>query len=258
VVAVPRALRYTGREIRIWQRLWHGSIFSGLAMPLMFLGAMGWGLGGLVDENSGSVEGVDYLTFVAPGLLVVAAMQNNAGGALWGVMAGHKWMGGYHAAVATPLRPADVFVGNLTWSATWSAMMATPFVLIAALLGGVPSWWGVLAIPVAALCAASFAAPLAAFSATQDSDVSFPIIMRLVILPLSLFSGTFFPLDNLPAGIRPVAWFTPLWHAAELARGATTGSIGLGSALLHLVVLGGFIAAGTAVGVRTFTRRLTP
>jgi lipooligosaccharide transport system permease protein len=257
-MTTPRALRYTGREFRIWQRLWYGTVFSGLAMPVMFLGAMGWGLGGLVDENTGRVQGLDYLTFVAPGLLVVGAMQNNAGGALWGVMAGHKWLGGYHAAVATPLRPGDVFAGNLLWNGLWSAMMATPFVLVAALMGGVPSWWGVLAIPVAALCAVAFAAPLAAFSATQDSDVSFPIIMRLVILPLSLFSGTFFPLDNLPAAVRPVAWCTPLWHAAELARGATTGSIELGAAVVHLAVIGGFIAVGAAVGVRTFTRRLAP
>jgi lipooligosaccharide transport system permease protein len=111
---------------------------------------------------------------------------------------------------------------------------------------------------VAALCAVAFAAPLSAFSATQDSDVSFAIIMRLVILPLSLFSGTFFPLENLPAAIRPVAWCTPLWHAAELARGATTGSIGLGAAALHLLVLAAFIGVGAAFGVRTFTRRLAP
>jgi len=133
-----------------------------------------------------------------------------------------------------------------------------PFVAVAALLGGVLSPWGVLAIPVAALCAVAFAAPLSAFSITQESDVSFPIIMRLVILPLSLFSGTFFPLDNLPAGIRPIAWATPLWHAAELARGATTGSIGLVTALAHLAVLAGFIGVGAAFGVRNFTRRLAP
>jgi lipooligosaccharide transport system permease protein len=257
-VAAPRALLYAEREFRIWQRLWYGSVFSGVAMPLMFLGGIGVGLGGLVDEGAGNLHGLDYLTFLAPGLLVVSAMQNNAGGALWQVMAGHKWLGGYHAAVATPLRPADVYGGYLIWSATWAAMMAVPFLAVAALLGGVPSAWGLLAIPVAALCAVAFAAPLSAFSATQDSDVSFPIIMRLVILPLSLFSGTFFPLENLPAGIRPVAWCTPLWHAAELARGATTGSIGLGAALLHLLVLAAFIGLGAALGVRTFTRRLAP
>jgi lipooligosaccharide transport system permease protein len=116
----------------------------------------------------------------------------------------------------------------------------------------------VLAIPVAALCAVAFAAPLAAFGATQDGDSAFPIIMRLIVFPLSLFSGTFFPLEQLPAGLRPIAWCTPLWHCAELARGATMGSIGLLAALGHLAVIGLYIAVGSWFGVRTFTRRLTP
>jgi lipooligosaccharide transport system permease protein len=257
---MPRALRYTEREFRVWRRIWYGSVFSGVAMPVMFLGAMGLGLGGLVDEGgrNASLQGIDYLTFVVPGLLVVGAMQNNAGGALWGTVAGHKWLGMYHAAVATPMRPGDVYFGNLLWCAAWSAMMAVPFVAVAAVIGGVPSPWGVLAILTAALCAVAFAAPLAAFAATQDSDSTFPIIMRLIVLPLSLFSGTFFPLEQLPAGLRPIAWCTPLWHCAELARGATTGSIGLVTALGHLLVVAGFVAVGSFFGVRTFTRQLTP
>jgi lipooligosaccharide transport system permease protein len=253
-----RAILYAERDARVWLRLWRGTVFSGLAMPIMFLGAMGVGLGGLIDERSGSVEGLDYLTFVAPGLLVAGAMQNAAGAALWQVMAGHKWLRVFHAAVATPLRPADVFGGYLIWTTTWAVMMATPFVLVAALLGAIPSPWGVLAVPVAGLCALSFTAPLAAFSVTQESDASFPIILRLIILPLFMFSGTFFPVENLPAGVRPVAWCTPLWHAVELARGATTGSIGLGAATLHLAYLGVLTGLGLAWGVRTFTRRLTP
>jgi lipooligosaccharide transport system permease protein len=78
------------------------------------------------------------------------------------------------------------------------------------------------------------------------------------VLPLFMFSGTFFPLENLPAGVRPVAWCTPLWHAVELARGATTGSIGPGAAALHLAYLVALIGLATAWGVRTFTSRLAP
>jgi lipooligosaccharide transport system permease protein len=253
-----RALLYAERDARVWRRLWRGTVFSGVAMPIMFLGAIGVGLGGLVDERSGSVQGLDYLSFVAPGLLVAGAMQNAAGNALWQVMAGHKWLHVFDAAVATPLRPADVYGGYLIWTTTWALMTAVPFVLVAALLGAVPSPWGVLAVPVAGLCALSFTAPLAAFSASQDSDASFPIIIRLVVLPLFMFSGTFFPLENLPAGIRPVAWVTPLWHSVELARGATTGSIGPGAALLHLAYLAALIALAATWGVRSFTRTLTP
>jgi lipooligosaccharide transport system permease protein len=256
--ALPGMLRYTEREARVWSRLWRGSVFSGIVTPILFLGAMGLGLGGLVDENAGTVDGLDYLTFVTPGLLAASAAQNASGASLWPVMAGMKWMRIYHAAVATPLRPSEVYGGYLAWQALFIGINAIPFVVVAALLGGVPSAWGVLAVPAAMLCALAFCAPLTAYVGTQDSDASFPTIMRVLVLPLFLFSGTFFPLDQLPAGLRPVAWVSPLWHGVELCRGATTGSIGLGSVLLHVGVLAGYVAVGGAWGARTFTRRLTP
>ncbi|MGH9213807.1 MAG: ABC transporter permease [Acidimicrobiales bacterium] len=255
---VPGMLRYAEREARVWSRLWRGSVFSGVVTPILFLGAMGLGLGGLVDENAGTVDGLAYLTFVTPGLLAASAAQNAAGAALWPVMGNMKWMRIYHAAVATPLRPSEVYLGYMAWQSVYIGVHAVPFVVVAALLGGIPSAWGILAIPAAALCALAFCAPLAAFVATQDSDASFPTIMRVLVLPLFLFSATFFPLDQLPVGIRPIAWVSPLWHGVELCRGATTGSIEPWAVLLHVGVLGAFTAVGAAWGSRTFTRRLTP
>ncbi|HEY3140614.1 MAG TPA: ABC transporter permease [Acidimicrobiales bacterium] len=261
VVARPAALlpalRYVEREARVWRRLWRGGVFSGLVTPILFLGAMGLGLGGLVDDK-GSVSGLDYLTFVAPGLLAASALQSAAGSSLWPVMGGVKWQGHFNAAVASPLRPADVYFGYVTWIGIQVGMHAVPFVIVAALLGGVPSAWAILAIPAAVLCALAFAAPLVAFAVVQQTDVYFAVVMRILVLPMFLFSGTFFPLENLPAGIRPVAWITPLWHGVELCRGATTGSLGLAAALGHIAFLAGCIAAGALWGVRNFSRRLTP
>jgi lipooligosaccharide transport system permease protein len=254
-VAAP-ALRYLEREVRVWSRLWRGSVFSGLVSPLLFLGAMGMGLGGLVDDRSGPVQGLDYLTFVAPGLLVASAAMNAAGSSLWPVVSGHKWMGHYRAAAAAPLRPSDVYTGYLAWIGLHTILHAVPYLAVAALLGGVPSPWGVLAVPVAALCAVSFAAPLAAYAIAQDSDAHFAAIMRLVVLPLFLFSGTFFPVSDLPVGLRPIAWVTPLWHASELCRAMTSGVIDLPATLLHLAVLLTCIALGVLWGITTFTRRL--
>jgi lipooligosaccharide transport system permease protein len=125
-------------------------------------------------------------------------------------------------------------------------------------LGGIRSPWAVFAIPAAALTALAFAAVLAAYSCTQDTDRNFAGILRLIILPLMLFSGTFFPLENLPAGFRPIAWATPMWHGVELSRGATTGSIELASAGLHVAFLIAFVVLGAMWGVRSFTRRLAP
>ena len=249
-------LRQTEREARVWAQLWKGSVLTGIVTPLLFLGAMGLGLGGLVDENQGDVGGLDYLTFVAPGILAASVLQTAAGASLWPVMGGIKWNRTFHASVATPLAPGDVYGGYLVWLATRVAMDATAFVVVAALLGGVPSPWAVLAVPAAVAGGLAFAAPLIAFSATQDSDVPFAVIMRVLVLPMFLFSGTFFPLDQLPAGFRPVAWFTPLWHAVELCRGATTGSLDPLSGVGHAAFLAACAAAGWLWGTRAFTRRL--
>jgi lipooligosaccharide transport system permease protein len=135
-------------------------------------------------------------------------------------------------------------------------MGAVAFLAVAALLGGIPSWWGLLAVPAAVLCACAFAALLSAFASTQETDASFPVIMRLGVVPLFLFSGTFFPIEQLPAALRPLAVASPLWHGVELCRMATTGSISWVPAAGHLAVLVAVTAAGAWWGMRTFGRKL--
>ncbi|MBA2625238.1 MAG: ABC transporter permease [Acidimicrobiia bacterium] len=249
-------LRVVERELRIFRRLWRGSIFTSFLTPVLFLAAMGFGLGGLVDERNADVAGVDYLEFLAPGLLAASAMVSAAGGSLWPVMGGMKWTRTFHAMVSTPLAASDVYGGFVAWISLRATISAAAFLLVATVLGAVPSPWGVLALPATALTAAAFVAPLAAFSATQDSDAAFPVIMRLGIVPLFLFSGTFFPLEQLPDGLEPLAVLSPLWHGVELCRGATTGSLDLLPALGHVAALLACVAAGCWWGARTFTRRL--
>jgi len=257
-VAVPVMLRYTEREARGWLKLWKAWVFSFFVVPLLFLGGIGLGLGSYVDSGTGSssVGSFDYLTFVAPGLLAGGVMQNMTGDGLWGVMGGHKWQGTFNAAVASPLRPADVFGGWLLWRGVMSGASAVSFVVTAALLGAVPSVWGVLAVPAAVLCALTFSSLLAAWSITRDTDGSFPVIFRIVIMPMFVFSGTFFPLSDLPSAIRPLAWATPLWHVVELCRGATTGTLGLVEGVGHTAYLATAIALGCLLAGRGFTRRL--
>jgi lipooligosaccharide transport system permease protein len=249
-------LRVAEREARIWVRAWRNVAITGILTPLLFLGAMGLGLGGLVDANSGEVEGLSYLVFVTPGILAAASLQTASGDAMWPVMGGIKWMKTYHAAVATPLTPADVYGGYLVWIGCRLSINATCFLVVATLLGGVPSPWGVLAVPAAVAGALALAAPLVAYSAGRENDVSFPIIFRVLVMPMFLFSGTFFPIDQLPAGLRALAWASPLWHAVELARGATTGAIELLPAAGHVAFLAACITAGWMWGTRVFTRKL--
>jgi lipooligosaccharide transport system permease protein len=256
-VSTPPVVRVMEREVRVLARLWRGMVFSTLLSPLLFLAAMGLGLGGLVKAHTGQVAGLTYLDFVAPGLMVASAMQLAANEAMWPVLGGVKWMRTFFATTATPITPGEVIVGYVLWVVVRAIGASTVFFVVAALLGAVPSAWGVLSIPAAALCAGAFAAPLAAYSVTLDTDLVFPVIMRVGVLPLFLFSGTFFPLSQLPSGLRPLAAMSPLWHGVELARGATTGTLHLGADIVHVVVLLACVGAGFVWGRRTFARRLT-
>ena len=255
---VPGTVELLERELLVFRRLWHAFTFSSFAMPLLFLVAMGLGLGGVIDDRPDAVEGLSYLQFVAPGLMVAAAMQQAAGESLWPVLGGIKWDGRYIAMVASPLSATDVYQGLLAWIALRVTAASTVFLLVASLLGGIVSPWGVLAVPATVLCAVAFAATLAAFAVTQDNDVPFAMIMRLGVMPLFLFSGTFFPVENLPDAIEPLSWLSPLWHGVELARHASAGDPAWGADALHVLVLLAMVAAGVAWGRRTFARRLTP
>ena len=256
-MSTPMAVRVVEHQAQVFLRFWRGTVVSYILTPLLFLVAMGVGLGGIIDKRAGPVGGVSYLHFVAPGLMVAAAMQGAVAESMWPVMAGTKWVRVYHAMVATPLRPSDVYLGVVGWTAARVAIGASAFLVVATALGAIASPWAVLAVPGAALCGAAFAAIVTAFSATQDTDQRFPVIMRLGVMPLFLFSGTFFPVSQLPHALRPVAAVSPLWHGVELCRAATTGRWRMGPAAVHVVVLFGCIFVGWVWGRRAFTRKLT-
>jgi len=255
-MATPLALRVAAHQAQLYRRFWRSSVFAYVLSPVLFLAAIGVGLGDMIDKQNATVGGFSYIVFVAPGLMAAAAMQGAAADSLWPIMAGTKWIRVFHAMVATPIRPRDVYDGTVASTTVRAGAGATVFLVVAALFGAVPSFWGVLAIPAAALCAAAFAAPLTAFAATQETDLRFPVIMRLAILPLFLVSGTFFPISQLPDWLQPLAWLSPLWHGVVLCRDATTGTLGPGSVVVHAAVLVACVAAGRAWGVRSFTRRL--
>ena len=250
-------LRALEREMLVYRRTWRGSAFSAFVQPLLFLGAMGLGLGGLIDERGSDAAGLDYLAFVAPGLLVASALLNAAAESMWPVMGGVKWMGQFNSMVATAMTPGDVYGGLVLSTAIRTAMAAAPFLLVAALLGGTTSWWAPLALLPAVLVASATGTVLAGYAVAQESDSTFPLVMRLGVIPLFLFSGTFFPVEQLPEALEPVVWASPLWHAVEPARDFTTGSLGWSTAG-HLAVLVALTLVALPWGIRRWERRLTP
>jgi lipooligosaccharide transport system permease protein len=258
-MGVDGALRVVEREARIYRRLWRGNAFSTFVGPSLYLGAMGLGLGGLIEANNTTVDGLSYLQFVAPGLLAATSLQMAAGDSMWPVMAGTKWIRHYHAMVAAPLEAADVMLGHLGWMAIRLSMAGAAFLIVAALLGALASPLAVFALPAAVLTGLAFAAPLTAFAATQETDHRFALVMRFCVLPLFLFSGTFFPISQLPTWMQAVAWVSPLWHGVVLCRSATTATLpdgGWAAIGVHLAIIMAFVVTGVAWGTRTFARRL--
>ena len=241
-----------------YRRTFRASMFTSFLSPLLFLTAMGIGLGGYVDATAdAALHGLTYLQFLAPGLLVATVMQSAAFEATFPIIGGLNWQRTFHAMYATPLSPGDIALGNLTWTAVRLAMISTVFTAIVVLLGAAYSPAIVLGIPIAILTGMAFAAPIAAFSATQRTPARFNVIFRFIITPLFLFSGVFFPIESLPAVLQPLAWVSPLWHGVVVTRAVVFGLVGeVPLLLVHLGILVVIVAVGTWAAVRLIERRL--
>jgi lipooligosaccharide transport system permease protein len=242
-----------------YKRSYRASIFSSFLTPVLFLAAMGLGLGSYVDGSSNdSLGGVSYLAFLAPGLLAATCMQSAAFEAAFPIMAGLVWSRIFHAMYATPVTGRDIALGNLVWIAARMLLIATVFTIVIVAFGAAASPLVILAIPAAALTGLAFAAPIMAFSATQRTPEKFNAVFRFGITPLFLFSGTFYPVESLPTFLQPLAWITPLWHGVSLTRGLSLGTIGEdpGLALVHLLALLAFFGVGTVLAIRTVSAKL--
>jgi lipooligosaccharide transport system permease protein len=250
-------------ELRAMQyrRTFRASIFSSFLSPVLFLASMGIGLGMYVDQSptaTAALGGLTYLQFLAPGLLAATAMQSAAFESTFPIMAGLEWQKVFHAMYATPIRPRDIVIGNLTWIAIRLTSICSIFVIVMTLFGAAASPLILLAIPAAVLTGMAFATPIAAFSATQRTPEKFNAVFRFGITPLFLFSGTFFPISNLPPLLQPIAWLSPLWHGVELSRALALGTLSEAPllALVHVAVLTTITVAGAIWAFRTVERRL--
>ena len=251
-----RWLSVFGYLATVYKRTWRGSIIGRFLSPLFFLLSMGLGLGALVDDRAGGVDGLPYLQFVVPAIVATQAMWVAMGESTYQVLGYIKWNMGYHAMLASPLGIRDILVGHLLSIAGHLTVATTIFMAVAALFGGFSSWWALLSLPIAVLSGMAFTVPIFAFTARQEGDSGFNILFRWVMTPLMLFSGTFFPVDQLPLWMQPVAWLTPLWHGVEASRQVATGQVDWLSLVLHLLVLVAFVAVGWVLAVRSFTTRL--
>jgi lipooligosaccharide transport system permease protein len=252
----------TLRGLRCWlttyRRTWRSSFLSSAFGPMFYLGAIGFGLGKLVNSHGTSaIGGVSYVAFVAPGILCMQAMNKGMRESTFPVSGALRWTSTYISAQATPLRPAHIFRGHLMFMTGRVALNSLMYLMFMAVFGAVHSWEVIFSYLVAVLTGLAFAAPIAAWAVTLKVDTAFNYMYRIVMVPLMMFSGTYYPVALLPGWLRPVVYASPLWQGVDLARPLSLGhSLRLTTAAGHVAYLLVLVVVGVWAGGRTYKRRL--
>lgn len=223
-----------------YRRTWYGSVFSSFLIPVLFLLSIGYGVGAYVDDNA-ALGGVDYAAFVAPGLLASTALQIVGGEMTWPVFASLRWGQTYKAMQTSPLTPRQILAGHLLYGLVRVTVASIVFCVVMWGFGIYTQPTAILALPIAVGVGFAFIGWIYAYSVTVDNEMSLSVVQRFGIVPVSLFSGVFFPMAQLPVYLQPLGWVSPLWHGAELARWAVSGTATPWPWFLHvgyLVALG--------------------
>ena len=237
-IALSSAFRLWQHNLTTYSHSWQMNILPNFFEPFFYLLAIGFGLGQFVQ----TIEGVEYALFIAPGLAAVSTMYGASFDVTFNVFVKLHFDRLYDAITVTPLTPEDIVLGETMWAVTRSLIYGIPFVVIAAGFGLVESWWA-LATPIAAVAIGfCFAAIGLTFTAFIPKIDLFSFYFTLFVTPMFLFSGIFFPIDTLPSWAQPLAWLSPLFHAAGLLRELFgvfgTDLVVAGGHLLWLVVVG--------------------
>ncbi len=245
-----RSLRIVERNALAYRRMWF-VFLTGFAEPLLYLLSIGIGVGELVGTLPGPAgTEIDYRQFVAPGMLAVSAMNGAVFDTTFNFFWKFKYSKAYDAVLATPLGAGDIALGEMTWALMRGAIYATAFLVTMLLFGLVPSAWALLAVPVTLLIGFAFAGAGLAATTYMRSFVDFDYV-NLALVPLFLFSATFFPLSRYPDALQWVVRFTPLYQGVELER-----SLILGDVRWMLLVHVAYLALMGTVGVNIAARRL--
>jgi lipooligosaccharide transport system permease protein len=258
MTVLATSARVWQRNFLVYRRLWHRSIAFGFIQPLLFLTAMGIGVGALIaSRDLSAFGGVPYIDWLGPGLLAAMSMQTATFESTYPIMNKIMWGRNYEAMLSTPLETRNIVIGEVFWVAFRIGTLASVFLVVLTIFGITRTPLAILVVPVAMLIGTAFSSCLYAFTTTQKNDVGFSALFRFVINPLFLFSGTFFPLTQLPDQIEWVAWLTPLFHGVQLIRGLVLGNLDWALAPIHLGYLLAMLAIGVTLADRLLRRRMT-
>ena len=231
-----------------------------IANPVLYLVSIGLGVGAYIDKNTGGmgVDGVSYITFLAPALLATAAIQGAIDESVYPTLEGFKWDKIFFSMNSTPLSGNHIAMGvffNSLIRVTFTAIIYWLVMLAFGVLESPRAW---LAIFTAIMAGAAFGALMQSLAGLlENENMFFTVLNRFVIMPLFLFSGTFYPLTNMPIYLQWIGWISPLWHATELGRWLTYGhEISTLMLYTHFVFLNSLLLIGIIASRRIFTRRL--
>lgn len=242
----------------VYRRTWKGGVVTSFVTPFLYILALGVLLGGYVTAAPGRLEGApSYLSFIAPGMVAVQAMTIAFNETTYPVMGMVKWQRIYHSMIASPLTVPQIVLAQLGFILARVLFSCGVFLAVLAPFGVFGSFWGTLAaLPVQLLVGLAFATPVFGLAAGLTDETPFSLLFRLGMVPLTLFSGTFFPIGNLGPVLETVARVTPLWQGTDLTRMLVLGDVDPGRAAVHVAYLAVLAAAGWWWTLRRLTRRL--
>ena len=252
--SLHRAGKLVYRNLLAYKHHWMAFV-SGFFEPFFYLVAVGFGVGQFVGSLSFGDTELSYASFLAPGLLAASTLNGAVFDGFFGPFFKLNWMKTYDGIVTTPLSIPDIAVGEVLWALIRGTIYGVGFLIVMLILGLMHSPWGLLALPAVMLSSGALSAGAMILTCTTRQISSIDKVMTLVVFPLFLFSGTFFPVSLYPDYLRPFVQATPLYHSATLLRSLTTGEVGPGT-LWHVAYLGAMFVLASVVATRLMRRRL--
>jgi lipooligosaccharide transport system permease protein len=250
-----RARRLVERNIMVYRHQWI-IIVSGVFEPIFYLIGIGLGLGGIIQSLTlADGREISYVAYVAPALLATAAMNGAVFETIFNVFFKLNYAKTYEGVLATPMGITEIAIGEMLWALMRSLLYAIAMFVIMLVAGLILSPWGLLMVPAALLVAAAFAAAGLAGTSFLRTVNDFDVPMGLIVMPMFLFSGTFFPVDAYPLPIQVFMQATPLYHAINLIRGLSTGMVELAQ-LWDFIYLVAFFTVCLWIAMRQMERKL--
>jgi lipooligosaccharide transport system permease protein len=252
--SLHRASKLVQHNFLAYQHHWVAFV-TGFFEPFFYLVGVGFGVGQFIDTVTYGDLQLGYASFLAPGLLAASTLNGALFDGFFSPFFRLNWQKTYDGIIATPVSISDIAVGEVLWALIRGTIYGAGFLIVMLLLGLVHSPWAVLALPAVMLSGGALSAGAMILTSITKQLSSLEKVMTLVVFPLFLFSGTFFPVALYPDYLRPIVQATPLYHSAALLRDLTTGQVGLPTAG-HVVYLAAMFVIASTVAIRLMRRRL--